>query len=226
MPLQNSLAAVNAGSKMDLVDAPNATAVTALNLALANKLGTPVNTGGTATLAALIGDLANESMLARFEELEGHVHNWERWLCAAAVPNAGIHVADRIGATATSTSPFTLTSGNDTWGNWVQLLGSSDTPVVAGMVRYDLHRILVLVANTVSPYFIQIGFGTSGAQALTDNTFSSLVINPASNTDKTEALPFMSKQQAAGTKAWGRCWCVGSNAKTLTVMFGLHEYAG
>ena len=38
MPLNNSLAAVNAGSKMDLVDAPNATAVTALNAALAAAL--------------------------------------------------------------------------------------------------------------------------------------------------------------------------------------------
>ena len=59
---------------------------------------------------------------------------------------------------------------------------------------------------------------------MTDNTFSSTVINPASNTDKTDMLEFMSRRQAAGTKAWVRCWCVGANAKTLTVMFGLHEY--
>ena len=147
-------------------------------------------------------------------------------MCAAAVPNGEVHVADRIGATATSKTAFTITSGNDTWGSWTQILGSGDTPVVAGGVKYDLHRILVLVANTVAPYFIQVAFGATGDGAVTANTFSSLVINPASNTDKTEALPFMSRRQAAGTKAWMRCWCVGNNAKTLTVMFGLHEYKG
>jgi hypothetical protein len=165
-----------------------------------------------------------DSLAYRIGEMERHFHGWDRWMCAAASANGEIHVADRIGNTGTS--PFTLTSGNNTWGAWVQVLGSSDTPVVAGGVKYDLHRVLVLVANTVAPYFIQFGFGTSGAAALTAEAFSSIVINPASNTDKTEALPMMCRRQAAGTKAWARCWCVGNNAKTLTVMFGLHEYEG
>ena len=34
------------------------------------------------------------------------------------------------------------------------------------------------------------------------------------------------RRQAVGTKAWARCWCVGNNAKTLTIMFGVHEYEG
>jgi hypothetical protein len=168
--------------------------------------------------------MANEPIYNRLYELERHFHGYERWLCAAVTPNAEVHVADRIGSAATAVSPFTVTSGNDTWGSWVQILGSSDTPVIATHTKYDLHRLLVLVANQVSPYFVQIGFGASGAAALAADTFSSTVINPASNTDKTEALPFMSRRQAAGTKAWIRCWCVGANAKTLTVMFGLHEY--
>lgn len=212
----------------------------------ASQIGSLANTGGTATLAGILGDPANVSLassLAKIAtasaggltatadslaygigEIERHFHGWDRWMCAAAAANGEIHVADRIGSTGTGA--FTLTSGNDTWGNWVQVLGSSDTPVVAGGVKYDLHRILVLVANTVAPYFIQVAFGTTGAAALAANTFSSIVINPASNTDKTEALPVMSRRQAAGTKAWMRCWCVGNNAKTLTVMFGLHEYEG
>jgi hypothetical protein len=167
-----------------------------------------------------------DSLAYGIGEIERHFHGWERWFCAAAVPNAEIHVADRIGATAASKTPFTITSGNDTWGAWLQILGSSDTPVIAGNVKYDLHRMMVLVANQVSPYFIQIAFGATGDGAVTANTFSSIVINPASNTDRTEAFPFMSRRQAVGTKGWARCWCVGSNAKTLTIMFGLHEYEG
>ena len=145
-------------------------------------------------------------------------------MCAAAAANGEIHVADRVGNTGTGA--FTLTSGNNTWGAWTQILGSSDTPVIAGGVKYDLHRVLVLVANSVAPYFIQLAFGATGNDAVAANTCSTIVINPASNTDKTEAEPFMTRRQAAGTKAWARCWCVGNNAKTLTLMFGLHEYEG
>jgi hypothetical protein len=168
----------------------------------------------------------NNSLAYRIGEVERHFHGWDRWLCAAAVPNGEVHVADRIGATAASKVPFTITSGNDTWGAWTQILGSGDTPVVAGNVKYDFHRILVLVANTVSPYFLQIGFGATGAAAVTAEALSSLVLNPASNTDKTDYLDIMTRRQAAGTKAWARCWCVGASGKTLTIMFGLHEYEG
>lgn len=167
-----------------------------------------------------------DSLAYGIGEIERHFHGWERWMCAAAAANGEIHVADRIGATATSKAAFTLTSGNDAWGAWVQLLGSSDTPVVAGGVKFDLHRVLALVANTVAPYFLQIAFGATGDAGVAANTVSSIVLNPASNTDKTVAEPFMCRRQAAGVKAWGRIWCVGNNAKTLTLMFGLHEYEG
>ena len=187
------------------------------------QLGTLTNTGGTATLGAILGDMNNEPIYNRLYELERHFHGWERWMCAAAAANAEIHVADRIG---TGTSPFTLTSGTSTWGAWVQILGSSDTPVItgAGNVKYDLHRVLALSMNFVGAYFLQIGFGTSGAAAVTAETLSSIVLNPASNTDKTVAEPFMCRRQAAGTKAWARIMCPGQDAKTLTLMFGLHEY--
>ena len=168
----------------------------------------------------------SNSLAYRVGEVERHLHGWERWMCAAAAANGEIHVADRIGATATSKLPFTLTSGNDTWGAWTQVLGSGDTPIVTGGAKYDLHRVLVLVANTVAPYFLQIAFGATGDAAVTANAMSSIVINPASNTDRTVAEPFMSRRQAVGTKAWARCWCVGNNAKTLTIMFGVHEYEG
>ena len=227
----------------------------ALRFVVESQIGTLANAGGVATLAAMLGDPANSSLVARLAllytdsqkiaaanagglaatadslaygigEIERHFHGWERWMCKAASVNGEIHVADRIGAAAGSTVPFTVTSGDSTWGSWVQILGSSDTPVVTGRVKYDLHRVQIMVANTVAPYFLQIGFGASGAAAVTADSFSSIIVNPASNTDKTVGLPLMSRRQAAGTKAWARCWCVGQDAKTLTIMFGLHEYEG
>lgn len=166
-----------------------------------------------------------DSLAYRVGELERHFHNWERWMCVAAVPS-DTHKADRIGATATSTAAFTLTSGNDTWGAWLQILGSGDTPVVAGQIKYDVHRILITTTNQVAVWFIQLAFGASGADALTANTFCSFVYNPAGPTDKTSPIDVLTRRQANGTLAWARAWAVGANGKTISFMFGLHEYEG
>ena len=69
------------------------------------QLGTLTNTGGTATLGAILGDMNNEPVYNRLYELERHFHGWERWMCAAAAPNGEIHVADRIGTGTQSVHP-------------------------------------------------------------------------------------------------------------------------
>ncbi len=173
---------------------------------------------------ATMGLLGVDNSLAyRVGEIERHFHNWERWLCAAAVPSA-THIADRIGSTGTAA--FTVTSGNNTWGNWLQILGSADTPVVAGQVKYDLHRVLMTTTNQVGLWFFQFAFGASGAAALAAESYCSIIFNPVSNTDKTDAIDVLTRRQTAGTLAWARAWSVGANAKTLSFMFGLHEYEG
>ncbi len=85
-------------------------------------------------------------------ETETHFHNHEKWFGAAAVASGETHVADRLGP---GISPFALVSGNDAWGNWVQILGSSDTPVRAGMALYDAHRFMVTTTDSTAPFNIQ-----------------------------------------------------------------------
>ena len=176
--------------------------------------------------AADAGGLAatDGSLAYGLKEIERHLHGWESWFCAAASPSGETHIADRLGSTGTTA--FTLTAGNNTWGAWLQLLGSSDTPARVTQVKYDFHKILVTTTNQAAIWFLQFAFGTSGADALAAGTYTEMAYNPASPTDKTEALPIMSRRQNAGTKAWGRAWCVGQNAKTIALMFGLHEYEG
>lgn len=166
----------------------------------------------------------SDSLSYRAHEIERHMHSWERWMAVAAVPNGEIKVADRIG---TGTASFTLTAGNNTWGAWLQILGSSDTPVIGGMVKYDIHRLSVVAASEVSAtYFIQLGFGTSGAQAVTDNTFSSFIYRVGSAQTRETPIVVQHRRQSAGTKAWARIWCLTKNASTLNIYFGLHEYEG
>ena len=83
-----------------------------------------------------IDDLATAGLLGvvnslayRVHEIERHLHSGARWFETAAVPDGEVHVADSIGSGA---GAFQIDAGNDTWGAWVQVLGSEDTPTVAG----------------------------------------------------------------------------------------------
>jgi hypothetical protein len=193
---------------------------------------TPTWTQQTANEVAKIDSLASgglsgtaDSLSYRIHEMERHAHSWERWMAVAASANAEIHVADRIGPTATTA--FKIDAGTSTWGEWLQILGSSDTPVVSGGIKYDIHRLSIVAAEAATTtYFIQIAFGTSGAQALTDNTFSSLIYRTSSAQNREAPLFVQHRRALAGTKAWARCMAVGKDTCTLDFFFGLHEYEG
>jgi hypothetical protein len=103
----------------------------------------------------------------------------------------------------------------------VQVLGSSDTAQ-----KYDLHRLLITATERNLVYVVQIGFGTSGAAALSAGTYTEAPFLPASNLVDSGPVDVQSRRQAAGTKAWARCICPGQNTATLDLMIGLHYYEG
>jgi hypothetical protein len=225
MPLHNPLASAIAGTAMDLVDAPNATAVTALQsgLATAASIGTPANTGGTATIAAILGDPANESLAYRIMEIERHLHGYERWFGLAGTPDAELHRADRIG---TTTAAFQVDAGNNTWGSWLQILGSSDTPADGTNAKFDLHKLMIVdCERDGATHLIQIAAGASGAAALTAGTYTEFVYRPQATNTEELPYPIMMRRQNAGTKIWARVWSVGQNTGTIDFFIGLHEYA-
>ena len=164
--------------------------------------------------AALLVDTASIEALS--EEIEVHNHGYERWLGAKAVPTA-TSFADE------TETAFQIDSGNTVFGDWVQILGSDDTPIDAGKTYYDLHRLLITAAERTTPYRVQIGFGESGAAALSAGTY--IVFMFAKNTGVPQPSPVVIQgdRQAAGTLCWARC---RTNADTGTLNFtvGLHEY--
>ena len=158
---------------------------------------------------------------AELEIIDVHAHHWEIRCGLAASPSGETHRADEVGA---GIQAFVPDAGNATWGSWVQVLGSSDTPFRAGKTYFDLHQIAITAAERTAIYFIQIGCGTSGAQALTDKTYSSLIFNPGSVAGRSIAIPFGMPRCSSGTKVWIRTLCLGQNTATLNVYIGLHEY--
>lgn len=167
----------------------------------------------------------SNSLAYRVEEIEKHFHNREKWFGVAASPSGETHVADRMGP---GIAPFALVSGNDDFGSWVQILGSSDTPVVAGMVSFDAHRFLVTTTDSTAVFKVQVIAGESAdlAALVSAETFTEAPYVSATNNADSGIGDIMSSRVLTGVKVWARCICIGQNAKTINAYFGLHEYEG
>ena len=154
--------------------------------------------------------------------LMNHIHNFERWFGAALVPNAEIHVADNI---LTATTWFTADAGNNTWGSWLQIFGSSDTPNQVGMTLFDFHRLYVAeIERGGLSHFIQIGWGASGAAALAAGNYLDIVYKPVSAANAETPIQLIGKRIPAGSKVWIRVKIPTANTGTFSFYAGIHEY--
>jgi hypothetical protein len=154
-------------------------------------------------------------------EIETHLHSNESWFEKAATPNGQIHVADRIG---TGSGPFQVDAGNDNWGDWVQVLGSADTPAKPNMLYFDAHRAEFVAAERNESYFVQVAPGDDPDAAVVAELHTEFVLKPASNVLDSGPVDIQTVRLPAGTKAWIRTKCPGQDTATLDFYFGIHEY--
>lgn len=157
-------------------------------------------------------------------KINGHLHNQERWLCKAIASSGETHVADSIN---TASAAFQIDGGIDTWGAWTQIIGSSDTPVQAGRVKFDLHRLLVTAwERNDCIYKIQIAFGATAETAFAAGDYTDIPLITLTGVANMAPLDLMTIGVNSGTKVWARCWAVGQNTGTIDFYAGLHEYIG
>ena len=159
-------------------------------------------------------------------EMEKHLHNNEKWFGEAAVPDGELHVADRL---TTSQVSFRIEVGNDQFGNWFQILGSLDTPVAAGMTKFDLHR-LIFTAHThnTTEYDLQIVCGESAgiAAKLVAEDFTEFPIITGTGVTKVGPEAFMARRCNSGDKVWMRARANGKTSGFPWLKPGIHEYIG
>lgn len=191
----------------------------------APKIGSGQNNPKIDSLATNGLSGIEDSLAYRVEEIEKHLHNNEKWFGAAAVPSGETHIVDRMGP---GIAAIALLSGNDAFGSWTQVLGSADTPVKTGMVSFDAHRYMVTTTDSTSPFLIQVVSGESAgiAAKLASEDYSEYPYIAPTNSNDAGINEAMSIRTAAGTKLWARCICIGQNAKTINVYYGIHEYEG
>jgi len=155
---------------------------------------------------------------------EHHLHHHARWLALAAIPVGETHRADRF--SPGHASAFQIDAGNDTWGAWVQILGSSDTPISSNALFYDPHLIHISDSERNVPYLIQFAHGDSPAIALADDEYTEFVYCSVGTGQVAErmAQQVQTDRHSVRTKLWARCFCPGQNTGTLDFYIGLHEY--
>lgn len=169
------------------------------------------------------GHMVTGSLGDRIRQLYDHAGTYSQWYGVAGTPS-GTHKADRVGVTDL---PLQMDAGNDAWGTWLQILGSADTPHIAGKTEYHLTKLVVTaVERNTQIHFIQIGFGASGADALTNETYSDLVFVPLLATGWETPLAMACGHEASGTLAWARAKVPGQDTGTVTFFFAIHENAG
>jgi len=168
-----------------------------------------------------------DSLAFRIEEIEKHFHNHERWLGLHASPT-GTNWADDV------LTPFVAISGSGVYGadgsDEALVLGIDDTPAISGMVKFDIHRLLVIDVDHSTPYKLRIVYGTGTmADAITAKQYSEVMVlfdavNPQISAGK--PVEVMMPRLICGTdKVWIQARNATDNSQ-IDFLVGLHEYEG
>jgi hypothetical protein len=191
---------------------------------VANLLGYTVKIDNLAT-NGLTG--VSNSLAYRVHELERHFHGRERWFGKLAVQTATDWADNNIA------TPFRCISGNNDYGgdpnDEAQVIGTADTPAIAGNVKYDIHRLLIIDASSTTQYKLRVVYGTGTmADAIAAGQYSTIMVKIDAAVQQTPSAPveiMMPRGTCASTKVWIQCWNATNNA-TLDFFAGWHEYEG
>jgi len=146
-----------------------------------------------------------------------------KWYGLAASPDAEVHRADRM---ANEIAPFNLLTGSKVFGDWVQILGSTDTPLVADRTLFNLRKLLITVTDSTNPFVIQIITGEAAdlAAKVAIESFDECVHVSTSVGNDSGTIVLKRPKIKSGTKVWMRACCINESAKNISFYFGLQEY--
>ena len=177
-----------------------------------------------ATTVGLLG--ADNSLAYRVHEIERHIHGRERWLGKSADQSGDDWAANNL-------TPFRAISGTNAYGadanDEAKVLGTLDTPQITGMVRYDMHRIMMVAASSETVYKLRIVYGSGTmADAITAGQYTELCVMADAAVAQVphDAFEIMMPRGYCGvTKVWVQAWNATNNA-TIDFLVALHEYEG
>lgn len=166
------------------------------------------------------------SLAYRVHEIEKHFHNRERWFGKLGVQTATDWAENNL-------SPYRAISGNNDYGadanDEAKVIGTADTPVIAGMVKYDVHRLLVVASSSATIWKLRVVYGSGTmANAIAAGQYSTVMgrYDEAVGASPGDPLEIMIPRLASGVdQVWIQGWNGTDNA-TIDFFVGLHEYEG
>ncbi len=164
-----------------------------------------------------------DSLAYMVEKIVQHLHARERWWGAVAVPDETNAIEVNVDR------PFAATSGANTWGAAIPILGTADDPTV-GFAKFDLHRLLIVdLDDETDAWRLRIisGTGTS-ADAITAGDWTEIMVQSnAVPGNRAGGTPFNLQMpgQDVGTKCWAQSWN-DTNNEVLSFFYGAHGYVG
>lgn len=211
----------------NLVPDADSTRNTFVRDVIGNKEDAAARTADVISLVAIARKALDEAT-----ETAYHFHSGQRGFGAAASPSGETHIADRVGtgAAGAEAGPLVVDAGNDDWGTWTQILGSSDTPVDSGSnVKFDFNEVVITAyEHTSQRYMIQIALqedapsddpGASDTYTEWEATSGGVGVNSTPI-----QIPFNSVRVAVGTKVWMRTRAPNQDTSTISFYIYLHEY--
>jgi len=151
--------------------------------------------------------------------IEEHDHSRERWFGKSG---------DQTGtdwATEASLTPSQGASGSAAFGTAIKVLGSSDTPNIAGNTKFDFHRIFVEGSSATTIYVIRFIYGTGDDADVEEaaGRYSDVYYRKESAAGRGAPADLRSPLLASTTKFWAKVKNA-SNEATLDFFVGFHEY--
>ena len=164
-----------------------------------------------------------DSLAYKISGIQTHHHSRERWWGALAGPTETNAIEANV------TRPFAATSGADTWGAAIPILGTADDPTV-GLVKFDLHRLLITdLDDETDAWRLRIIFGTgTSGDAITAGQWTEVMVQsnavPGNRAGGTP-IDIRTNRKDVGIKAWAQAWN-DTTGEVLSFFYGVHGYAG
>lgn len=155
--------------------------------------------------------------------VEEHLHGRSRMFGKKAVPTA------TDWADEDSLTPFRVISGNDDFGSdaddEAEILGTDDTPAIAGNEQYDAGRVQVVATSSTSPWVLRLVWGAGTmADAEAAGQYSDVPFMKESAAGWSSLVDIRMPRAKCGIdKLWGRGKNATDNA-TLDFLITQHEY--
>lgn len=175
--------------------------------------------------AVVDGLTGTENSLAyKVHAVENHHHSRERWWGALAGPTETNAIEANV------TRPFAATSGNDTWGAAIPILGTADDPTDGIGIQFDLHRLFITdLDNETDAWRLRIiqGTGTSAAAISAGQWTEVMLQSNAVPGNRAGGTPveIQTNRQDVGIRCWAQVWN-DSVGEVLSFFYGVHGYVG